>query len=77
MPTRVQRWGSSLAVRIPKPLAERIGLRPGALVDLEAEGGALRVRPAEYTLDGLLNAVTDENLHREVDTGGSAGGEAW
>ena len=80
MHTKIQRWGNSLAVRIPKPVADQIGLGQGALVDLDVESGALRVRPvapAEYTLDGLLAGVTDENRHGETETGGPVGQEAW
>jgi antitoxin MazE len=80
MHAKVQRWGNSLAVRIPKSIAEQVGLGQGALVDLEVEGGALNVRPvapAEYTLDALLGSITDENRHDEVGTAGPVGSEAW
>jgi antitoxin MazE len=80
MHTKVQRWGNSLAVRIPKAIADQVGLSQGALVDLGVEAGALSVRPVsppEYCLDALLAAVTDENRHDEIDTGGPLGEEAW
>jgi antitoxin MazE len=80
MHTKVQRWGNSLAVRIPRAIAEQVGLSQGALVDLDVEAGALSVRPvapAEYTLDALLAGITDENRHDEVGTGGPQGEEAW
>jgi antitoxin component of MazEF toxin-antitoxin module len=31
----------------------------------------------KYTLAQLLAGVTPENIHAEVDTGSSVGGEAW
>ncbi len=45
MKTKVARWGHSLAVRIPKPLAEAVGLLPGEEVILEAKGGAWSCAP--------------------------------
>ena len=80
MQTKIQRWGNSLALRIPKPLAEQVGLSRGGLVDLRVEEGALTLRPvapAEYDLDALLDLITDENRHDEIDTGGSVGDEVW
>lgn len=80
MHTRVQRWGNSLAIRIPKPLADQVGFDQGGLVDLDVTEGTLNVRPvapAAYTLDALLAGVTDANQHDETDTGGAVGREAW
>jgi antitoxin MazE len=58
MRTRVARWGHSLAVRIPKPLAEATGLRPGEEVILEVGGEGLVLRPLR--LDDLLEGVRHE-----------------
>ncbi len=74
MRTKVARWGHSLAVRIPKPLAEAIGLRPGQEVVLEAGGEGLVLRPLR--LDDLLEAITETNRHEEVDWGPAVGSEA-
>jgi len=80
MRARVQRWGNSLAVRIPKAFAEQVGLGENAAVDLSlANGGLLIERAPEdgATLEQLLAGVTDENLHHEVDTGAAVGNEVW
>ena len=78
---RVQKWGNSLAIRIPKPLAEEAELGPDAEVELtvDEEGGLSlrRVRQPEYTLEELLEGVRPENLHGETDTGRRVGREAW
>ena len=82
MRTRAQRWGNSLAVRIPKPIAEELHLEADIEVEMSIENGALKVvplraaRPA-YSLDRLLDKVTKDNLHGEVDTGPAVGREAW
>jgi len=74
MRTRVARWGHSLAIRIPKPLAEATGLRPGEEVILEVGEEGLVLRPLR--LDDLLEAITEANRHEEVDWGPATGREA-
>jgi antitoxin MazE len=80
MKTRVQKWGNSLAVRIPKAFAAEARLREDAPVELSLEAGKLVIRalPQEpLTLEDLLRGVTDENLHGEWDTGPAVGKEVW
>jgi antitoxin MazE len=77
MRARVQRWGNSLAVRIPKAFASDLGLDDGEPVELTVEDGALTVRPAPvptYRLGELLDRVTRANRHGETDLGPPAGG---
>jgi antitoxin MazE len=78
--TRIQKWGNSLAVRIPKSFAAETHLEHGALVDIALVDGKLLVTPLPppaVTLEELLQGVTPENLHREVDTGPAIGREVW
>jgi antitoxin MazE len=78
--TRVQKWGNSLAVRIPRALASEAGLEQGALVELSLVDGKLvmvSVAEPEVTLEQLLAGVTKENIHREADWGPAVGNEAW
>lgn len=80
MRTRVQRWGNSLAVRIPKSFAAELQLDHDSEVDLALVDGQLAivpVIPATYTLDELLEGVTEATLHGEVDTGAAVGQEVW
>lgn len=80
MRARVQRWGNSLALRIPKAFATETALDSGSAVELTLEEGRLVVTPlapASYKLEDLLAHVTPENLHAEVDTGSSVGDEVW
>lgn len=78
MVTHIQKWGNSLAVRIPKSFAEEIHLEQGASVEISLENGKLTIHPVHdtpYTLEGLLAGVTKENIHDEVDTGSPVGNE--
>ncbi len=80
METRVKVWGNSLALRIPKRMAEEVGLYEDSQVELRLEEGKLIIVPVsepQYELDLLLAQITPENLHGEVATGQAVGGEAW
>lgn len=79
MRTRVQEWGNSLAVRIPEALANQASLEKDAEVELQMEEGRLVLRRAvtRYSLTDLLDGVTPENLHGEIDTGAPTGREEW
>lgn len=80
MQTKIQKWGNSLGLRIPKSFAEQAGVEAGSEVDLSVEDGDLVIRPRRsprYALKNLLRGVTDENLHEEVETGAPVGREAW
>ena len=80
MKTRIQKWGNSLAVRIPKAFASDLGLENESAVELELEDGSLVVRPdtdQKYELSELLLRVTEANIHGEQDYGDAAGGEEW
>ena len=80
MKTRVQKWGNSLALRIPKPFAIEVGLERNSPVDVSVVDGQLIIAPAAepaVPLQELLAQITEENLHGEVDTGLATGQEAW
>lgn len=80
METRVQKWGNSLAVRIPKPLADEVGLKDNSPVQLSLHDRQLVIVPVlkpAFSLEALLAEVTEVNRHGEVLTGPAVGGEAW
>ena len=78
--TKVQKWGNSLGVRIPRVLAEEVGFGAGTEVSLTAKDGELVLRPfvpSRLRLADLLADVTPENIHACIDTGDSVGAEAF
>ena len=80
MKARVQKWGNSLALRIPKAFAEEAGLSANSAVEMSLGAGGLVIRPVapqEPTLEELLGGVTADNLPREWDTGPATGKEIW
>lgn len=80
MQTRVQKWGNSLGVRIPRGLADELGLGAGTEVSLTAKDGELVLRPSlpsRLRLADLLAGITPDNIHASVDTGDAVGSEAF
>lgn len=79
MMTTIQRWGNSLAVRIPKAFAEQAGLRESAEIEMAIDGATIIVRaaPKEWTLDELVKGISPSNRHDAVDWGRPAGKEVW
>lgn len=80
MKTRIQKWGNSLALRIPKSFAVEAHLEQDSVVEMSLVDGKLVVVPiteSALTIDQLLAGVTKKNLHREVDTGREIGNEVW
>ena len=80
MVATVAKWGNSLAVRIPQNLAKEIHLAEGTEIDLGVVDGTLVLKPRSrklYSLDELINGITPENLHAEIDSGIAAGNEVW
>ena len=80
MVTQIQKWGNSLAVRIPKALAAELNLEPNSTVEIKQEQGRLVLVPVKkpaFTLEQMLAQVTPENLHAEIDTGPAQGNEIW
>ncbi len=80
MKTKIQQWGNSLALRIPKPFAEEAGFGRHSEVELSLVKGSLVVLPIKkprLSLEELLAQVTDENLPSEIDTGPAVGKEVW
>ena len=78
MKTSVQKWGNSLAVRIPKSFAEEMGVGNNAPVEMSLEEGALVIKPDRdkaWDLGSLLAGVTDENIHPAWETEGAEAAE--
>ncbi len=80
MLTKVQKWGNSMALRIPKAFADEMQITTETAVELTIEDGKLVINPVrepEYTLEDLLALITPENIHNEVDWGAPVGQEVW
>ena len=80
MQAKLEPWNGGLGLRIPDPLATATSLKSESVVDIVVQNGRLVVTPINAMasrLNELLDQVTDENLHEEVDTGSAVGREVW
>jgi len=80
MKTFVQRWGNSLAVRIPKTYAKEISVREGDEVEMMVSKGRLVLLPRpphHYSLKDLVAQIRPNNLHKEITAAGPLGQEVW
>ena len=76
----MQRWGNSLALRIPRAYAAETKISEGSEVELTLKSGALVVRPVvrkRHALTDLLKRVRASNRHESIETGNVVGKEIW
>ena len=66
MRTHIQKWGNSLALRIPVQLSRHLHLEPGSTVDISLKDDHLLISPQGNTLHELLSRITPDNVHGEV-----------
>ena len=80
MKGQIQKWGNSLALRIPRGVAEEVRLEQSSNVDISVREGSIIITPAQgrrYVLSELLARITPENVHQETDWGAPQGQEEW
>lgn len=80
MKTTAQKWGNSLAIRVPKSVAVQVGLKAQDDLEIEVQDGNVVLKPQlrkVYRLDDLVKRITPKNLHGEIDTGSPIGREVW
>ena len=87
MKTTLQRWGNSQGVRLPKVLVDGLGVKVGALVEVElsADRTRITIMPTEesravrgrYRIEDLVAGSDPKAFRGEHDWGGAQGKEAW
>lgn len=80
MKTTAQKWGNSLAIRVPKSVALQVGLKEQDDLEIEVQDGNVVLKPhvrRVYRLEDLVKQITLKNVHGEVETGTSVGREIW
>lgn len=77
------KWGNSLALRVPKAFAESIGASEGKQAEMTVKDGTLVIKVSKakrrrrYILRELIDAITEENRHSEINWGAPVGNEVW
>lgn len=76
--SQIVKWGNSLAVRIPKPVAEEAGVQEGDPITIEAKAGRIQLRRTTRdvpSLPELVAQIRKDNRYKEVRTGAARGKE--
>jgi antitoxin MazE len=76
----IQKWGNSLALRIPKTVAKQVNVHQGSRMDMSLVANKIILTSSEvkeYDLKSLLKKVNKKNLHQEVSFGKAVGKEVW
>ncbi len=75
----VAKWGNSLAIRIPKNVADKINLKEGTAISIDVSDKNIVITPKKpkYTLEELLADASRENFEGEYDWGEPVGEEIW
>jgi antitoxin MazE len=78
MTVRVQRWGNSLGVRVPKEIARRAAIHEGAELEVLLKAGKVILQPLKVpSLKQLLAEAVPKNQPALVEWGAKVGREAW
>ena len=75
----VAKWGNSLAIRIPKNIADKINLKEGTTISIDVTDNNIVITPkkTKYTLEELLAGASSEDFDGEYDWGEPVGEEVW
>ena len=78
MSTKIQKWGNSLGVRIPKIIAEQAHLLENSEVEILHQDGKIVIFPSnkKHTLASLLKQINKNNLH-DLQNEKREGNEEW
>jgi antitoxin MazE len=79
MTSIIKQWGNSLGIRIPQPVASKVGFIAGTVVSIEVVNDTIVISIArkKYSLDELLEDVNPELIGGEYDWGEPVGKEVW
>lgn len=80
METRIQKWGNSLGIRIPREILSKTALREGSCVKISNKKKVILIESCSYEkpkLETLIRKINSKNIHKEVDWSNSFGKEVW
>lgn len=66
----IEKCGDSPVFKIPEAIMEKVGFSIGDAIDIEAKNGCIIIGPAElvkYSLENLIEGISEVNLHNRVD----------
>jgi len=81
MQTKIQKWGNSQGIRLPKKILEYTHIRIGEAVSISAVDGKIIIETVKeahgkYDIKTLISQMPDNQLKAEI-WGDPVGKEAW
>lgn len=78
MSSKIQKWGNSAGIRIPKAVMEKANLSLNSEVEIECKNQKIIIfsQKEPLQLRDLLSQITKDNVHRE-DSSIRMGKEIW
>jgi antitoxin MazE len=74
----IKKWGNSLGIRIPGLIARELSLKDGSFVEIHDKGNEIVITPKRKdSLSEMLKGISEQNIHREIETGDPLGNEIW
>ncbi len=80
MKTKIQKWGNSLGVRLPKSITEQKALKAGTGVSVVLHNDIIVIDPEVAnipSLESLVENISVDNVHNETDWSSPRGKEIW
>lgn len=82
MTTKVQKWGNSQGLRLPRHVLEDAHISIGDDVEITTRDGVIMISPVKrmrgkYDIKELLSNITKDYKTEEVDWGKPVGKEVW
>lgn len=74
---KVNKWGNSYGIRLPKWVIEELGLASGSELDFSYKSGRIVLSKSSPSLDQLVAKISPKNRHPELDMGSLSGKELW
>jgi len=75
----LQKWGNSAGVRLPQKIIKAAKLRIDQQLIVSLNGQSIMLTPLQpdndFTLEKMLEGVTPENVHSQIDWGPDVGAE--
>jgi antitoxin MazE len=74
----LKKWGISLGIRIPNLIVRELSLKDGSCVEIKDKGNEIIIKPKQKNkLSEMLNEISEQNIHKEIETGDPVGKEIW
>jgi antitoxin MazE len=78
METIIKKWGNSLGIRIPNTIIKELSLENGSHVEIFEEADRIIIKPkSSDSLKIILDQITSDNVHKEIDFAKPMGKEIW